>query len=174
MAAIGFVIAAAAYWLISGWPSELLAARYDVFGLSLPRLDIDLGLAGLGLGLVIAPISATVLRVVPAVQHGVASAAVVVARTMGMLIGVAALTAWGLQPVPAAHGQPRAAAAVRPDAGGVRAPDGRYTGATSSGRCCSEYHEIFLVTSGLCVLAAVVGLALAARPRHTVDVTPVQ
>ena len=35
----------------------------------------------------------------------------------------------------------------------------------------SEYHEIFLVTSGLCLVAAAVGLALAARHRHTVDVT---
>jgi MFS family permease len=170
VAAMGFVIAGAAYWLISGWPFELLAARYDIAGLSIPRLDTDLGLAGLGLGLVIAPISATVLRVVPAVQHGVASATVVVARTMGMLIGVAALTAWGLN-----RFQQLTANLVPPPPFGL-SPEELERQTEIYRRdlqraLLSEYHEIFLVTSGLCVLAAVVGLALAKRHRHAVDVT---
>jgi len=95
MAFVGLLIAAGGYWLISKWSVDLLSQHHNIFGLvSLPALDTDLAVAGLGLGLVIGPLTSASLRVVPSAQHGIASAAVVVARMTGMLIGVAALSAW--------------------------------------------------------------------------------
>src|SRR5690606_29412972 len=96
VAVVGLGLAAVAYGLVASWPAALLTARHELGPASLPRLDVDLALAGLGLGLVIGPLASVVLRVVPAAAHGIASAAVVVARMLGMLLGVAALSGWGL------------------------------------------------------------------------------
>lgn len=162
--ATGFVLAGAAYYLISGWPTDLFAARHELAGASVPRLDVDLALAGLGLGLVIAPLSAAVLRAIPSSQHGVASAALVVARTMGMLVGVAALTAWGLN-----RFHETTADLVPPlPVSGVTDPTflaelAEYELAVQAA-LLGQYNEIFSATAALCIVGALVGLALAGRP----------
>ena len=92
----GMLIAGFAYWQVSHWRVDVLSAHHNLGVISLPAFPTDLFLAGLGLGLVIGPLTSAALRVVPSAQHGIASSLVVVARMTGMLVGVAALSAWGL------------------------------------------------------------------------------
>ena len=96
VAFVGLLIAAGGYVLISNWPVDVLAARHDLGLFTMPAWTTDLAIAGVGLGLVIGPLTSATLRVVPSAQHGIASAAVVVARMIGMLVGIASLSAWGL------------------------------------------------------------------------------
>lgn len=57
----------------------------------------QLAILGAGFGLVTAPIGTAVINAAPADQRGIASSLVIVLRLMGMSVGLAALTAWGLR-----------------------------------------------------------------------------
>ena len=157
---IGLLTAACGYGLIAYWPTDVLGARYAGF---LPRLDTDLAVAGLGLGLVIAPLAGAVLRVTPPDRHGVASAAAVVSRMVGMLLGVAALTAWGLHRFRALTATLDTPLPFGVDPAVYRARFADYEVALKAA-LQTEYREIFLVTAGLCVVGALLGLLLAGRP----------
>ncbi len=162
----GLLIAAGGFWLISHWRVDLLAARHDLGFISVPTLDADLGIAGLGLGLVIGPLTSATLRVVPAAQHGIASAAVVVARMIGMLVGIAALSAWGLyrfnqhmQTLPPTEGANTLAERLTAEAA-------RYREAY-----VLQYGEIFAITAVVCLAGAVLGLFIAGRREHAEEPT---
>jgi MFS family permease len=159
VACAGMLIATTGYLLISRWPVDVLSARHPA---GLPVLPTDLIIAGLGLGLVIAPLSAAMLRVVPAAQHGIGSAVVVIARMTGMLVGIAALTAWGLHrfrvltatlDTPLPFGTPKEL---------YEAKLARYQ-LDLAAALHSEYAEIFLITTVLCLAGAGLCLLLPSR-----------
>jgi MFS family permease len=164
----GMLIAAGGYWLISKWPVDLLAAKHDLGIISLPVLDTDLAIAGLGLGLVIGPLTSATLRVVPAVQHGIASAGVVVARMIGMLVGIAALSAWGLYRFNQ-YLQERLAALPAPAAdtpGGILVAQGARLRTATIEAYTMQYGEIFGITAIVCVVGALLGLLISGRHEH--------
>ncbi|BBY91517.1 putative triacylglyceride transporter [Mycobacterium gallinarum] len=176
VACAGLLIAAGGYYLVSGWPADVLSARHDLGFISLPMLDTDLAIAGLGLGLVIGPLTSATLRVVPAAQHGIASAAVVVARMIGMLIGVAALSAWGLYKFNQ-YLQERLAALPPADAD---SPGGLIVAATARVSEASrqayvlQYGEIFRITCMVCIVGAAIALLISGRDEHADEPEPVE
>ncbi len=162
VAAGGLLLAAGAYFLISRWPQDILDSGYRLGPLEVSRMSLDLLLAGFGLGLIIAPLASVALRSSSPAQHGVVSASVVVARMMGMLIGIAALGAAGVYrfqqltkdlapplPFEVSADEFQRQLAVYQDA--VRAA------------LHTEYGELFAITAAVCLAGSVVALWLG-RP----------
>ncbi|MGY1813674.1 MFS transporter [Blastococcus sp. SYSU D00820] len=88
VAAGGMALAAVAFVVMTGWDERSLDGWAST---------VVLLAAGLGFGLAIAPVNAVLLAVTGAEVHGSASALTVVARTVGMLVGLSLLTAVALR-----------------------------------------------------------------------------
>ncbi len=85
--AAGLLLTAVGLFLVSGWGLDVAE----------PALTLHLALAGLGFGLVVAPIMSQALNPAPEVYRATAASLVVVARLLGMTLGLAALAAWGIE-----------------------------------------------------------------------------
>ncbi|MFP5253371.1 MAG: MFS transporter [Actinomycetes bacterium] len=86
--AVGMALATVGFVVMSGWGLTSVAET---------SATLTLLLTGLGFGLALAPVNAALLASTTAAVHGVASALLVVARMVGMLVGISALTAIGLR-----------------------------------------------------------------------------
>jgi hypothetical protein len=112
---------------------------------------------------VIAPVAAAILDSSQRSEHGVASSAVVLARTTGMLLGLSALTAFGLHRFFQLFAQGPTLRLV-PGSPDFNAQVAAIEARTRSA-LLAEYHEIFLITAAVCVLAALVAAwSLRLRP----------
>lgn len=151
-AVLGLVTAALAFFRMSGWQADELGQRL----LGLPDATLTLALCGLGFGLVIAPVAAAILDRAGDREHGLASSLVVLARSVGMLLGLSALTAFGIRRFYELLNQ---APPPAPGASGDLAAQAAAIQARSAVALLEEYHEIFAITVGICLLAAMVALA---------------
>ncbi|HET9919455.1 MAG TPA: MFS transporter, partial [Ktedonobacteraceae bacterium] len=85
-AVLGLLFTAVGFYLMSRWPINV----------DWTQITISTVTAGLGFGLVIAPIGTTAINAVRATQAGMSSAIVTALRMLGMTLGLAALTSWAL------------------------------------------------------------------------------
>ena len=153
VAAGGMALAAVAFAGMTGWGERSL----DGGGSTVVLLA-----AGLGFGLAIAPVNAVLLAVTDAAVHGSAGALAVVARTVGMLVGLSLLTAVALRRFTAevaAIGSPLDLCPQTP------ADCPPYDAATDAA-VLTQLHTVFAgaaVAAGLAALAALVLLRGSSR-----------
>jgi hypothetical protein len=137
LTAAAMLLSAVAFAHMATWDAESLKHQSETFSLAL---------GGLGFGLAIAPVNAALLEHTDGPVHGVASALLIVARMVGMLLGISALTTIGL------HAFYDASAAIPPAA---ELCDGAAT-------ACQAYRDA-LRDAGIAQLHAVfVGAAVCA------------
>jgi MFS family permease len=148
VAVAGVLLSAAAFLQMSTWSSNELSLHIGFAR----QADIALAACGVGLGIVIAPLTAAVLSLTRGESHGLATSLVVLARTMGMLIGLSALTAFGLYRFHQILGTP-----VLNDPG-LRARIDHLARLVAAA-FLQEYREIFIIAALICALAAVVMVA---------------
>jgi len=148
-AILGLIPTAIGFWLMHLWPLNV----------NWTQITVSTLIAGLGFGLVIAPIGATAINSASKRQIGMASSVVTVLRMIGMILGLAALTSWGL-------GRFRSLAAAFKAPANVPAFSTAYN-TLYAGYLVASAHEvytaIFLAAGILCVIAIVPAIFLEGR-----------
>ena len=147
---MGLVMAAAGLVMASRWGIQVAD----------PELSVHLAIVGFGFGLVITPIVAHALNLVEQDYRATAASLVVVSRMMGMTLGLAALSAWGI-----GHFQALTAGLEFPlpqvgeSAGEFEVRSAEYAlQLTSAG--LSLFHDFLRVAAGVALLAVVPALAM--------------
>jgi MFS family permease len=105
---LGLVVAVAGFFVMSLWKVEMArqaVAFFDHLRHGPARADVmatgfmamGLALAGIGIGLTIAPIGTAVINGVREEERGMASSLVIILRLVGMSISMSSMTAYGLR-----------------------------------------------------------------------------
>ena len=130
-------------------------AHWGLSSLDHASATAPLVLCGLGFGLSIAPVNAALLGATSPDVHGLASAFVVVARMVGMLVGISALTTIGLRRFYAVSAN---TPSVQDVCGSTKICDAYITALTQAG--IAQIHAIFWGAAVCAGVAAVLSIVL--------------
>jgi EmrB/QacA subfamily drug resistance transporter len=84
---LGLILSSIGFFLMSRW----------IIAIADPQMTFHLAICGLGFGLVIAPLATAVIDSAGEEQRGIASSLIVMMRMIGMIIGLSAITSWGME-----------------------------------------------------------------------------
>lgn len=148
-AVLGLIFTAAGFWLMHLWPVQV---HWE-------QMTLSAVIAGFGFGLVIAPIGTTAINVASNRQMGMASSIVTVLRMVGMILGLALLTSWGLGRF---HDL---LLAFKPPAGTIPFSEKYNSALTQYATFAAHdvYTSIFLAAGIVCVAAIIPSLLLEGR-----------
>jgi MFS family permease len=103
----GLLVAVAGFWMMSRWEVAMAAHAVTFFDHPLHAAGVEksgtgfmaagLGLAGIGIGLTIAPLGTAVINAVGEGERGMASSLVIILRLIGMSVSMSSMTAYGLR-----------------------------------------------------------------------------
>ena len=158
-AVLGLALMAAGFGLMSSWGLDIAD----------PAMTLHLATAGLGFGLLIAPIALAAVNSAPEELRGAAAGLVTAMRVVGMTFGLAALSAWGVgrfqqlivgleMPIPVPGETPeQAQARMREFASAL----------TDTG--LSLFNDFFLIAMAVSLVAILPALFMAMRRSGTQD-----
>jgi len=168
--ALGLALALAGFILMTRWQPEMARLAVEwVAALgsrtaptpemwqSLLRMIAGLLLAGVGLGVTIAPIGAAVINAVPDSERGIASALVIILRLIGMTVSVSGMTTFGVR---------REAALLKSALAGVPLTEAQKIGEVTQRVTTQVTSEMAWIAAGVCLLALIAALGLRARDRQ--------
>lgn len=148
---LGLLFAAAGFYLMSRWPMDV----------GWTQITISTVTAGLGFGLVIAPLSTTAINAVRETQAGIGSAIVTALRMTGMILGLAALTSWALAYFKQLASQYPSLPLTATTAQFVQWSKGYAAHLITSAHMV--YSEVFFVTMFVCLIAIIPAIFLWGR-----------
>ena len=105
---LGLAVAIAGFWMMSRWKVDMAAHAVAFFDNLRRRVEVvdaqptgfmaaGLGLAGIGIGLTIAPLGTAVVNGVREQERGMAASLVIILRLIGMSVSMSSMTAYGLR-----------------------------------------------------------------------------
>jgi len=150
LTAAAMTVSAVSFWHMSTWDHDALLYTAETGSLIA---------AGLGFGVAIAPVNAALLEHTADAVHGVASALLIVARMVGMLVGISALTSIGLR---AFHAASEKIPSAEDLCGGQAELCQAYRDAVQDAGI-TQLHAVFVGAAVCAAVAAVLALTLMRR-----------